>query len=213
LIGLIIAVISKSKWIEDESSDLWRTFRTVVLLLTAEFAFGMFLCDGPLLERETYVFTPAHVAMFLAFTASISVIVQLLANRVRQSRQSVTWGLFSTGLGFGGFAIAFNVHPFHGIVNGYSLLWPAVVLVAIGHGLLQAALPAFLQCTDEKRIRFPSRQVDNMSAVVTAVAALFAAAIWATHERSSYAIPCAMTFAAFAFILFRQIVNLVRPTA
>ena len=196
------------------------TSRSAIAMLTTllcEAAFGMTVCVAPLMQWETYHFSPAKAAIVLGGAALISQSVRSVVQSRVQAQSTaplilMIMGMLFSMLGFAGFTVSLWLswlsHPVDGMKVGYWLVWFSGIPAAAGHGLLRAALPSILTLSG-KPSRYPHAAVrfDQLATIVSGVFALYASSIWLARERSSFAIPCVVMALALPLGVFSWVIR------
>ncbi len=142
---------------------------------------GMMVCIIPLMERETFAFSPARLGLFFSMVIVISVYMSRLHIPRILAAQS---GLLLIAVASVVFTLAWSItwlhacggHPLDGQRVGSWMLWPAGGIAAAGYGLVRIEL-------------MQSRSSTPVTAIIMAVSAMAVVSIWMPHERTTLALP------------------------
>lgn len=160
------------------------------MLIAVECVIAMMICVDPLMEWETFGFSPALFALSLVLLTAVSMgMSQIPLSRLTAGR----FGLILLSIGSAGFMAAWSAswihtlrhHPFDGQRLGWWMLWAAGISAAAGHGLLKSYFGV-------------DRSRAVLRGLVTAISAMAAVLMWMPHERTSLGLPAVIGFTGVA---------------
>jgi hypothetical protein len=164
-----------------------------VMLITIDMVIAMIICVDPLMEWETFAFSPGLLGAYLALLTVISLgVSQLKISRTLAGAIGLLF-LSAASAGFMGAWSASWVHglrghPVDGVRIGWWMLWFAGVAAGIGHGFVQIYFAG-------------KRSHDVVRGIVIAGSAVVAVLLWMPHERTSLGLPAVIGVVGVAISL------------